>query len=41
MATYFSIILVVASALTGLVWLVYSLFFAPKVVVTSASADGS
>ncbi|MFT6269703.1 MAG: signal peptidase I [Alphaproteobacteria bacterium] len=41
MATYFSIILVVASALTGLVWLVYSLFFAPKAVSVSVTADGS
>lgn len=30
MATYFSIILVVISAITGLVWLAYALFFAHK-----------
>lgn len=30
MATYFSIILVLVSAITGLVWLTYALFFAPK-----------
>jgi signal peptidase I len=30
MANYFSLFLVVTSAITGLVWLAYSLFFAPK-----------
>lgn len=30
MANYFSLFLVLASALTGLVWLVYAFFFAPK-----------
>lgn len=30
MANYFSIFLVAVSAFTGIVWLVYSLFFAPK-----------
>jgi len=30
MATYFSIILVAVSVVTGLVWLAYALFFAPK-----------
>lgn len=30
MANYFSLFLVIVSAITGLVWLVYALFFAPK-----------
>jgi signal peptidase I len=38
MATYFSIILVVISAITGFVWLIYSLFFASKKAL--AIADG-
>jgi signal peptidase I len=38
MATYFSIILVVVSAITGLVWLAYALFFAPK-KVSAATVD--
>lgn len=41
MATYFSIILVVVSALTGLVWLAYALFFAPKKVAVGEIASGS
>lgn len=40
MATYFSIILVVVSAITGFVWLAYALFFAPKAKAASvANAD--
>jgi signal peptidase I len=41
MATYFSIILVVVSAITGLVWLAYALFFAPKNKATLTDAQGN
>jgi signal peptidase I len=39
MANYFSLFLVVVSAITGLVWLIYAVFFAPKTskVETQAS----
>lgn len=39
MATYFSIILVLVSAVTGLVWLVYALFLGPK--KADKALDGS
>jgi signal peptidase I len=40
MATYFSIVLVVVSAITGFVWLAYALFFAPKKAAL-LDADGN
>lgn len=42
MANYFSLFLVITSAVTGIVWLVYALAFAPKKeVLSTASADGA
>lgn len=39
MATYFSIILVLVSAVTGLVWLIYALMYAPKKADVDAGAQ--
>lgn len=41
MANYFSIFLVVISAVTGLVWLAYALFFAPKKQASAVSAGAN
>jgi len=40
MANYFSILLVAVSAITGIIWLVYALFFAPKKSNSSAQLAG-
>jgi signal peptidase I len=41
MANYFSIFLVAVSAITGLVWLAYALFFAPKHAVAGQGASSA
>lgn len=39
MANYFSLFLVVTSAITGFVWLIYAVFFAPKKQMLEASVN--